>query len=230
MRTAQPIRVLLVDESIVTLQGLQILLSKSKKLTIVGTASSEAEAFAVIQRCKPDMVVLDVQVRGANGITMCRMIREQYPETGIVIFTAHDSKDLLHEAILAGAQGYLLKSASRESIIKSLETVSSGQAVMDHHLTPQVMAWVREIGEHSSSQSTENWLKEDIQLLALIAQGNTNKEIAQALGVTRGVVSARLQKIYRRLNISRRSEAASYFVQRESGASLHGGLGDRERG
>lgn len=229
MRAVQPIRVLLVDESIVTLRGLQILLSTSKRLAVVGTASSEAEALAALEKYKPDIVVLEVQVRGANGITLCRLIREQHPEIVVVMFSVHDSKELLHDAILAGAQGYLLKSASREAIIKSLETVSAGQAVMDHHLTPQVMAWVREIGDHPSTQSKEKWVQDDVQLLALIAQGNTNKEIAHALGITRGTVSTRLQKIYRRLKISRRSEAASYFIQRGFEVSQPGEGGDQGR-
>ena len=105
--------------------------------------------------------------------------------------------------------------------------VSSGQAVMDQHLTSQIMEWVREIGDHPSSQSKVRWSHDDVQLLALIAQGNTNKEIAELLGVTRSVVSMRLQKIYRRLKISRRSEAASYFIQRGLSTSSEGQWSDQ---
>ena len=229
MKAAPPVRVLLVDDSAVSLQGLKTVLSKSTRLTIVGTASSETEAMAAIHAHEPDVVVLDVHVRGTSGIDMCRVIHERHPKIAVFIFTAHDNKELLHEAILAGAQGYLLKSASGEAIVKSLEAVSSGQAVMDQHLTSQVMEWVREIGDHPRGQSEARWSRDDLQLLALIAQGNTNKEIAQALGVTRNVVSVRLQKIYRRLKISRRSEAASYFIQQGLSPSREGQVGG-ERG
>ena len=222
MSVSPPVRVLLVDDSIVSLQGLKTVLSRSQRLTIIGTASSETEAMAAIQRLEPDVVVLDIQVRGASGINICRVISENYPKIAVFIFTAYDSKETLHEAILAGAQGYLLKSASGEAIIKSLEIVSSGQAVMDQHLTSQVMDWVREIGDDPRSQSKAQWSRDDVQLLALIAQGSTNKEIAQSLGITRAVVSMRLQKIYRRLKISRRSEAASYFIQRGLSSSSEG--------
>lgn len=219
MKTVPPVRVLLVDDSIVSLQGLKTVLSQSKRLTVVGTASSETEAMAAIQRSEPDVVVLDVHIRGVSGLNLCRVIYESHPEIAVFIFTAHDSKELLHEAILSGAQGYLLKSASGEAIIKSLETVSPRQAVMDQHLTSQVIEWVREIGDHSHSQSNARWAHDDVQLLALLAQGNTNKEIAQTLGITRATVSSRLQRIYRRLSISRRSEAACYFVQQGLGTS-----------
>ena len=227
MSASPPVRVLLVDDSIVSLQGLKAVLSRSKRLTIVGTASSETEAMAAIEQYEPDVVVLDIQVRGASGINMCRVIHENYPKIAVFMFTAHDNKEALREAILAGAQGYLLKTASGEAIVKSLEIVSSGQAVMDQHLTSQVMEWVREIGDHPSSQSKVRWSHDDVQLLALIAQGNTNKEIAELLGVTRSVVSMRLQKIYRRLKISRRSEAASYFIQRGLSTSPEGQWSDQ---
>lgn len=226
MTAAPRVRVLLVDDSIVSLQGLKTVLSKSKRLTIVGTASSETEAMAAIQQYEPDVVVLDVHIRGASGIEMCRAIHENHPKSAVFMFTAYDDKELLHEAILAGAQGYLLKSASGEAIITSLETVSSGQAIVDQHLTPELMAWIREIREHPHSQSKTEWSQGDIQLMSLIAQGNTNKEIAQALGVTRGVVSARLQKIYRRLHMSRRSEVVHYFIQQGLSLSQDGQTGD----
>lgn len=227
MSATPPVRVLLVDDSVVSLQGLKTVLAKSTRLTIVGTASSEAEAMAAIHQYEPDVVVLDVHVRGASGITMCRVIHEHYPKIGIFMFTAHDNKELLHDAILAGAQGYLLKSASGEAIITSLETVSLGQAIVDQHLTPDLMAWIREIGTHPRSPSKADWSQDDVQLMALIAQGKTNKEIAQEISVTRGVVSARLQKIYRRLRMSRRSEVANYFIQRELNVLRERPMGDR---
>ena len=227
MKTVPPVRVLLVDDSIVSLQGLKTVLSQSKRLTVVGTASSETEAMAAIQRSEPDVVVLDVHIRGVSGLNLCRVIYESHPEIAVFIFTAHDNKELLHDAILAGAQGYLLKSASREAIITSLETVSSGQAIVDQHLTPELIAWIREIREHPRCQPKGDWSKDDVQLMALIAEGKTNKEIAQALGVTPGVISARLQKIYRRLHMSRRSEVANYFVQRRLSALRDSQMGDR---
>ncbi len=214
-RMQQPVRVLLVDDSTITLQGLKSVLSKTEKLKVVATASSETEAMAALETCRPDVVVLDVRVGRASGIDLCRAIQASYPSIVVFFFTAHDSKELLHEAILAGAQGYLLKTASGEAVAKSVEIVSTGQAILDQQLTPQVMAWVREVGSDIQEKGELNWSSEDLRLLSLLASGKTNKEIARDLRLTQGSVSSRVQKLYRRLKISRRAEAARYFIQLE---------------
>lgn len=221
-RMQRPVRVLLVDDSTITLQGLKSVLSKMDKLKVVGTASSEAEAMAALEACQPDVVVLDVYVAGASGIGMCKTIRQLHPDIAVLFFTDCDSKDLLHDAIVAGAQGYLLKNASSEAVATSIEIVSAGQAIMDQQLTPQIIAWVREGGSDIRQKDVLNWSSEDRRLLSLLAAGKTNKEIAQALHITHGSVSSRVQRLYKRLKISRRSEAARCFIQLEKEMGQNG--------
>lgn len=217
--TQKPVRVLLVDDSILTLEGLKVVLSNHPTLRVVAVASSESAAVAAVHTHQPNVVVLDVQVSGASGIELCRTIRASHPEIVIFFFTAHDSKDFLREAILAGAQGYLLKSASGEAVAKSIEIVSNGQAIMDQYLTPQVMEWVRERGEGIGHNSPCSLSEEDLLLLSHVASGKTNRGIAQELKVSPGKITTRLQRIYRRLKVSRRTEAARYFVELGLGAS-----------
>lgn len=211
----QPVRVLLVDNSIFTLHGLKAFLSNRRNIVVVGAASTEAETFAAIQAYRPDVVILDVRVGHVSGIDLCKAIRKSHPNIGVLVFTAHEDKTLLHSAILAGAQGYLLKTAAADTVAKSIEIVSTGQAIMDQQLTQHVIAWVRDGGGVAGEKTESSCSREDRQLLSFLASGKTNKEIAQALHISPSAVNSRLQKLYKRLRISRRSEAARYFAQVE---------------
>jgi two-component system response regulator DevR len=161
------------------------------------------------------VVVLEVRVGQASGIDLCRAIRESHPDIGVLFFTAHDDKNLLHSAILAGAQGYLLKTAAADAVAKSIEIVATGEAIMDQQLTQQVITWVRDGGWAEQERGQNSCSKDDRQLLSFVATGKTNKEIAQELNIAASVVATRLQRIYKRLKISRRSEAVRYYVHLE---------------
>lgn len=214
-RKPNPIRVLLVDDSVLTLHGLNTVLAKNSRLDIVGVAKTRSEALTAIQTHSPHVVVLEVRVGQASGIDLCRAIRESHPNIGVLFFTAHEDKNLLHAAILAGAQGYLLKTAAADAVVKSIEIVATGEAIMDHQLTPHVIEWVRD-GRWAPQESfKDSCSREDLEMLSFVAAGKTNKEIAQELHVAPAAVTARLQRIYKRLRISRRSEAARYYVQLE---------------
>lgn len=137
-------RVGLINDSRYVLEGLQDALSKSQRVLVVGTARTEDEAVALLRACQPDVVVLDVRVGRVSGIKLCGVIRELSPQTAVFFFTADDDKHTLRSAVLAGAHGYLLKGASDEALVKSIEVVAAGQAIMDQRLTQQLLAWVRE--------------------------------------------------------------------------------------
>lgn len=215
----RPVRVLLIDASIFALYGLKTCLSRRSGIVVVGTARTEAAAFAAIEECRPDVVVLDVRIGSANGIDLCRVIRRSYPNIAVLFFAVCEDTNMLHSAILAGAQGYLLKNASSESLAKSIELVSAGQAIIDQRLTQQVLTWVRD-GGGAPHRAMEGCSREDLGVLSLVAAGKTNKEIAQELNVALSAVTTRLRRIYKRARISRRAEAARYFVQAERG-SVH---------
>lgn len=209
----EPVRVLLIDDSVLTLQGLKTFLSKNSHIDIVGIARTRADALAAIQTHRPNVVVLEVRVGQASGIDLCKTIRESHPNIGVLFFTAHDDKNLLHSAILAGAQGYILKTAPADTVAESIQTVAGGQAIMDQQLTQQVITWVRDGAQAGQERIQYRCSKDDRQILSLVALGKTNKEIAQGLNLAPRVVATRLQRIYKRLKISRRSEAARYYVQ-----------------
>ena len=213
----QQIRVLLVDQSGVVLPPLKTALATNPHTVVVGTARTPYEAGVLLQTCRPDVAVLDIQAGDPSGIHLCRTIRTSYPQIAVLFFTTSDDNRLLKPAILAGAQGYLLKSASGEAIVKAIEVVAAGQAVVDQQLTPELLKWIRESTGPAQRTRSSRCSASDLRVLSLIAAGRTNKEIARHLNVTPGVFRARLLKIYKRLGISRRSAAASYFTRWEQG-------------
>lgn len=214
-RVRQPIRVLVIDRSSLALQGLKELFSKGCYIEIVGMATTPQEALEAIHIEQPDLVLLEVRVGQDSGIDLCKTIRHRYPTVGVLFFTDHDDKDILHSAILAGAHGYLLKNATAESISRSIEIVASGRAIMDQHLTEQLITWLRDGSGPGQERRREACSPEERHLLSLVALGKTNKEIGQELTLAPTVVASRLQKIYKRLQISRRSEAARYYIDLE---------------
>ena len=210
-----PIRVLVIDSSILTRKGIKDFFSRSHHIKIIGMAGTRQEALHIIHVEQPDLVLVEVRVGQDSGIDLCKTIRQLHSGVRVLFFTTHDDKDTLRAAIMAGAHGYLLKSATADSITKSLEIVASGGAIMDQHLTEQVIQWLRDGRTSGPEQWKATCSREERHLLSLVASGKTNKEIGEELNVAHTVVAARLQKVYKRLRISRRSEAARYYIELE---------------
>jgi two-component system, NarL family, response regulator DevR len=138
-----PIRVLIVDGVSIALHGVRAVLAKHRRVVVVATAGTEQEAFIALQTCRPEVVVLDVQVGSVSGIGIAKTIRESYPHIKTVFFSTHDDLHFLHAAILAGAHGYLLKAAPGDVLAKSIKAAHAGQAMIAERLTTQVIQWVR---------------------------------------------------------------------------------------
>ncbi len=209
----EQIRVLLVDDSVVVLHGLKTILAESRNIIVVGTASTHDEAITAVGQHRPDVVLLDVQVGSVSGIDLCETLRHRFPKTSMCFLTAYEDRALLRAAIRAGAQGYLLKSCSGVEVARSIAIVAEGKAVVDPALVTQVMTWIRDGAQGSRRQSIEDCSKSDFEVLSRIAAGKSNKEIAQELHATPAKIASRIQAIYKRMKISRRSEATSCFVR-----------------
>ncbi len=220
----EQVRVLLVDESPFVLAGLRVILAKSRHICVVGTVRSVDQALTAVQTCRPTVVVSDVQVGRASGIELCRTIRASHPKIKVLFFTGSDDQQLLRSAILVGAQGYLLKRASGEAIVRGIEIVSDGMAVMDPQVTPHVISWVRDQTGMARWTRFKECSQEELRVLASIAAGRSNKEIAYRLKITPGMLGTRLRHLYKRLNISRRTEAAMYYVEWKNANPHVGGL------
>lgn len=206
-------RVLLVDQSAFVLEGLRTIIAENPKFLVVGAARTAADALSLVKSRRPHVVVSDVQVGRSSGIELCKLIRESSPDVDVLFFTGSDEHATLKSAILAGAQGYLLKGASGAEILKGIEVVSNGLGMVDPQLTSQVISWIRHQREPDDAKPFVPCATSEWQMLALVAAGTTNKAIARQLNIAPGVLAARLRKLYRRLGLANRSGAARYYAQ-----------------
>ena len=205
------IRVLIVDDHEVVRIGLCTLLSRFANIEVVGEAASVATALAELQRGLPDVVLLDIRLPDGSGYDVARQIQKMPGETRVLILTSFADDDAVFQAIAAGADGYLLKEIDGEALVKAIEKVASGQSILDPAVTGRVMGRVKNMAEPPSKFDILS--SQERRVLALVAEGKTNKEIALDLGLSDKTIKNYLSNVLDKLHMSRRTQAAAFFVQ-----------------
>ena len=211
----EQIRVLIVDDHEVVREGLRALLRRKPQLTVVGEAESVASAVAEARKTEPDVVVMDVRLPDGSGVEACREIRSRRPETKVLMLTSYADDDAVFASIMAGATGYLLKQTHGQTLADAIERAVRGESLLDPAVTQRVLERVRNAG--SSKDDELSLLSEQEQkILDLIAEGKTNKEIAQEIFLSDKTVKNYVSSILSKLNLRRRSEAAAFIARRRS--------------
>jgi DNA-binding NarL/FixJ family response regulator len=204
-----PIRLLVVDDSEVVRVGLAAVFSHDTGLDLVGQAGSSDEAVALAVVTEPDLVLLDVRIPEAGGIEAGRRILEALPNTRVLFLSAFADDELVRAAILIGAHGYLLKEIDAGSLIDSIKRVATGESLLDAGVRSGVLDWVlRNVSTPTTSAKTRLAPQEQ-RIVALVAEGKTNKEIALALALSPKTVKNYLSNVFEKLGIQRRSQAAA---------------------
>ncbi len=207
------LRILLVDDHEVVRIGLKTVLSRYNQFEIVGEAGNAHEALEKTVYCKPDIVVMDVRLPGQNGIETTREIIESHPDTKVIILTSYADDDLLFDAIAAGAAGYVLKQIGSEDLVRALETVGRGDSMLDPAVTQQVFQRVRENARRAEDETFASLTDQELNILSLITEGLTNKEIANQVFLSEKTVRNYVSSILNKLNLASRAEAAAYAVR-----------------
>jgi len=207
------VRVLIVDDHEVVREGLRALLRRRTELAVVGEADSVASAIEEARRSEPDVVIMDIRLPDGSGVEACREIRAQRPETKVIMLTSYADDDAVFASIMAGATGYLLKQTRTQSLVDAIERAVRGESLLDPAVTQRVLERVRNAG--SSKDDELSLLSEQEQkILDLIAEGKTNKEIAQEVYLSDKTVKNYVSSILSKLNLRRRSEAAAFIARR----------------
>lgn len=203
------IRVLLADDHAVVRAGIRQFLEHADDIQVIGEADDGEAAKALIQKDQPDVAVLDIQMPKASGIEVTRWIRTHFRQVGVLILTAFDDDPYVLAVLQAGANGYVLKTASPMDIIQAVRDVHEGKSALDPEITQKVMAQI--VGP-KANPPVEQLTDRELEVLTLVGRGFTNKAIGVQLGISDRTVQGHLARIFTRLNASSRTEAVMRAV------------------
>lgn len=206
-------RILLVDDHEVVRLGLKSLLERHSQFDVVGEASSAREAVELVNNTHPDVVVMDIRLPGMSGIEACEEITGRFPETKVIMLTSYAEDEMLFSAIRAGASGYILKQIGGEDLVRALEAVGRGEAMLDPTVTQRVFQEVRRAVKEEEASAFAHLSQQEKHVLLLVSEGKTNREIAKALFLGEGTVRNYVSSILSKLGVNNRAEAAAYAVQ-----------------
>jgi DNA-binding NarL/FixJ family response regulator len=209
----EQIRLLMVDDHKVVRLGLLTLLQHYPDIQVVGEAGSVAEAVACALQVKPNLVLMDVRLPDGNGFEACRQIRKLLPEVRVLFLTSFADEEIVIESIDAGADGYLLKEIDEATLVRAIRDVVRGQSILDPAITRRVLERARNPATPTTRDRWESLSPQERRVLALVAQGKTNKEIAMDLNLSDKTVKNYLSNVLDKLEMTRRSQAAAFYVQ-----------------
>jgi two-component system, NarL family, response regulator DevR len=206
-------RILLVDDHEVVRLGLKSLLERHPQFDIIGEAASAREALEQVANNHPDVVVMDIRLPGTSGIEACEEITSRFPETRVLMLTSYAEDEMLFSAIRAGASGYVLKQIGGEELVRALEAVARGEALLDPAVTQRVFQEVRRAVKEEEASAFAHLSQQEKHVLLLVSEGKTNREIAKVLFLGEGTVRNYVSSILSKLGVSNRAEAAAYAVE-----------------
>ncbi|WP_353815940.1 response regulator [Agromyces sp. SYSU T00266] len=207
-------RVFLVDDHEIVRRGVAQLLDREPDLEVVGEAGTVAQALARIEATSPDVAVLDMRLPDGDGIDLCRELRSRHPELACLILTAYDDDQAAMSAVLAGAAGYVLKNVRGTTIVEDVRKVASGRSLIDRSIAARVSQQAK-AAEHDDPRFSALNLRER-QVLALIADGLTNRQIGEELGLAEKTVKNYVSGLLSKLGFERRTQAAIYQMERRA--------------
>ncbi len=207
------LRILLVDDHHVVRLGLRSLLEGEFDLEVVGEAGNAREALQMARQLQPDVILMDIRLPDRSGIEVCRDIKQQYPRIHILMLTSYANDDMVTEAIVAGATGYILKQLSTGELLKAVRAVGEGEAVLDAKVAKQVLNYVKRTQRESSNAAFRDLSTREIQVLKLVTEGKSNIDIANELVLSATTVRKHVSAILSKLGVSNRIEAATYAVR-----------------
>lgn len=206
-------RLVLVDDHEVVRLGLKTLLDRHPQFEVVGEAGNAKDAVELVNRIKPDVVLMDIRLPGASGIEACEEITRNNSTTKVIMLTSYAEDEMLFSAIRAGASGYVLKQIGGDDLIKAIESVGRGEALLDPAVTQRVIQEVRRVVKEEEASAFSNLSQQEKHVLLAVSEGRTNREIAKALFLGEGTVRNYVSSILSKLGVSNRAEAAAYAVE-----------------
>ncbi|NXY95907.1 response regulator transcription factor [Streptomyces sp. BR123] len=209
-----PVRVFLLDDHEVVRRGVHDLLDAEPDLTVVGEAGTAEQALVRVPALRPQVAVLDVRLPDGDGVSVCRELRSTMPDLACLMLTSFDDEEALLDAIMAGASGYVLKQISGTDLVHAVRTVASGQSMLDPGATARVMARLRGgTPQEDQAQGLPQLTEREREILALVGEGLTNREIGKRLYLAEKTVKNNISRLLAKLGVERRVQAAVIATQ-----------------
>jgi len=210
-----PVKVLVVDDHTLFRKGIINLLQAQSGIEVVGEAKDGREGIALARQLRPDVILMDVQMPGCNGIEATGAIRQELPEARIIMLTVSEQDEDLFSAIKAGARGYLLKSVEPDHLLKAIELLMKGEAVIPHNMASKLLTEFSSIANRPASKADASGdyqllTNREKEILQTLSNGASNKEIANALNISEHTVKIHLKNILKKLQVNNRLQAAVY--------------------
>jgi DNA-binding NarL/FixJ family response regulator len=202
------IRVLLVDDQPLFRDGLRAVLGADPELQVVGEAADGEAALRLVETERPDVVLMDLRMPGMGGVTATRRMRVQRPQCQVLVLTTFDDDRSVFEALRAGAIGYLLKDATAAQLRDAVRAAAAGRSVLNPAVAAKVLAELARLRASPETRQPGPFTAREAEVLALLARGATNKEIAAALFVSEGTVKNHVTQIFAKLEVTDRTQAA----------------------
>lgn len=206
------ISLVLIDDSEVVRAGLRALLSSEPSIEIIGEAANVAGGVETAARLRPNVVLLDIRLPDGTGFDACRQILKRSVDTRVLILTSIVDDSMVDEAIRSGAHGYLLKEIDGRGLMNAIRDVAAGKSILDPAVTARVMQMVKS-GSNNARDALASLSPQEKRVLALIAEGCTNKEVGVKLNLSEKTVKNYLSTVFEKLHVSRRAEAAVIYAQ-----------------
>ena len=206
----QSIRVLLADDHTGVRKGIRDILFEAGDITVIAEAANGDEAVALIDQLRPDVAVLDIQMPRRTGIEVCRYVRSQQWPVGLLVLTAYDDDPYVLAVLQAGANGYVLKTADADDLIRAVRDVHDGKSVLDPAIARKLMT---QLAGQADTRPIESLTPRELDVLKLAARGYTNKAIGAQLSVSDRTVQGHLANIFGKLHVATRTEAVMRAVQ-----------------
>jgi DNA-binding NarL/FixJ family response regulator len=207
------VRILIADDHSVVRAGLRALLERQGRFRVVAEAGTGEEAVTRAIETQPDVAVLDVRMPGLSGIEACRQIVEKVPDCRVIMLTSYAEDELLFAAIQSGASGYVLKRIGDNELILAVDRVSRGEGMLDPSMTTSVFAQMRKAVEAQNAAAFSSLTSQELAVLALVAEGLTNRQIAMRMYLGEGTVRNYVSSVLSKIGASNRAEAAAYAVK-----------------
>jgi DNA-binding NarL/FixJ family response regulator len=209
------IHVLLADDHVMVRQGIRQFLEEAGDIEVIAEAGDGAEAIRLVETLQPEVAVLDIRMPGVTGVEATRRIKERFPQVRVLILTAYDDDPYVFALLEAGADGYVLKTASGDELVRAVRTVYHGASALSPEIASKVVRQATSRRPEGAADQIEPLSSRELDVLRLTAQGLTNRAIGHTLGISHRTVQGHLASVYGKLGVNSRTEAVTEALRRD---------------